>query len=129
MTVLDDMGHRKAAKETGEEADVMGVVSMAVPIISESQRGWGWDIKEPPEMPPGGYGSGGADGNGDDPDDEDSDDDGDLFRKSYLEGSTTVGADSAADGQTDPANDPIATQPTDAPAGEESDDHDDLYDD
>jgi hypothetical protein len=80
-------------------------------------------------MPPGGYGSGGADGNGDDPDDEASDDDGDLFRKSYLEGSVTVGADSAAGGQTDPANDPIATQPAHEPTGEELDDHDDLYDD
>jgi hypothetical protein len=129
MTVLEDMGHHKAAKETGEEADVMVVVSMAVPLISKSQRGWGWDIKEPPEMPPGGYGGGGVDGNGDDSDDEDSDDDGDLFRKSYLEGSVTAGADSAAGDQADPANDPIATQPTDAPTEEESDGHDDLYDD
>jgi hypothetical protein len=104
---------------------VHSIRSMDVPIIMRPERDWGVVGADPPP----GRGHNSSDDEEEPEDDEDSDDDGDLFRKSYLEGSVTVGTDSAAGGQTDPANDPIATQPTDAPAGEESDDHDDLYDD
>jgi hypothetical protein len=75
LTTLDDIDWRKEHSEVGLD-QFPGVVSMAVPLIAASQRGW-WDPKEPAGgFPP-------VDSESDsEPDDDDG---GGAFAESYRE--------------------------------------------
>ncbi|KAH7082916.1 hypothetical protein BKA63DRAFT_598994 [Paraphoma chrysanthemicola] len=94
LTTLNEMGRQIPTDTARTTTNATAVVSMAFPIILESQRGFGERQEAPKEMPPHMGGSGDSDHSSDG---EESDDEGDLFRESYMQGSGPPRADPASD--------------------------------